>query len=778
MQQLPESLHALKEYNQFILWKLVEREGKKPLKLPVDYNTGVMGDAHDSNIWTDSETAILMANVHGPEYGIGFVFTGDDPFFFVDIDKCLEADGKTWSPLATELLGRFPGAAVEVSQSNAGLHIFGKGTPPAHCCKNIVLGIELYTEGRFVALTGTSAMGDANSDHTAALVSLVDDYFPAKGDDDGNTPSWTIEPVAEWNGIEDDDELIKKALTSGGASSVFGGKASFRDLWERNVEVLAAAYPDESREYDCSSADAALAQHLAFWTGNNCERILLLMKQSGLVRDKWEREKYLTTTVLNAVSLQKDFYTGNQHTDIKNKLDRLSNEISTITNKHISFDKYEIPTAGRLAGEEIPDALILLSSIFDNRLRIYNGCFYWYTGREWEPLEDSSVRKAIGFPLIDDNNKKVTQSRIKGTLEAMRDHALRLENLDPPLPNIYFLSGVLSIPSREFTHHSPENNNTRTLSVDYLQSNDCPQWTSWLAEIFQAEPKRADLLQEIMGWMLCRSNFGIEKAVLFIGPPRAGKGVILRIISFLLDRGAVPFSFAEMNDPKRLSALRTVNTAIDSDAVGPNNRDRRAVMGLFKRITSNESISVPQLYKQTPWEGPLNCKLLIAANSVPIMWDDSAATANRWIPLKFDRSFLGKEDTELFTRLSTEIAGIASWALEGLIRLVERGCFELPQSSRDQLDCLISDGGSVQHFIDECLQFGEQYRSKDADLYLSYRIWAEGNGHDLVKRCHFLKALEDALRGQGVRRAKSVKLDDGRFHRGFRGVDILPLKMP
>lgn len=307
MQQLPEQLRPLAGYRQFILWKIAQRDSKT-VKLPVDYRTAGVGDAHNPEIWLDAETAINTAAAYGQDYGVGFVFTPNDPFFFVDIDKCLNADNDTWSPVAMDLMTRLNGAAVEVSQSGRGLHIIGQGQTPNHSCKNIALGIEMYTERRFVALTGERMVGNAAVDCTEALAPLVDAYFPAK--EATRCQEWTDEAIEGSTPPETDEELIERALKSGGASAVFGNKTTFAALWEGDEDELAKAYADENRAYDASSADAALAQHLAFWTGNNCERIKSLMWQSGLVRDKWQREDYLIRTITRAASLQETFYTG------------------------------------------------------------------------------------------------------------------------------------------------------------------------------------------------------------------------------------------------------------------------------------------------------------------------------------------------------------------------------------------------------------------------------------------------------------------------------------
>lgn len=312
MQQLPEELRPLAGYRQFILWKTFQR-GDKLVKLPISpytFESFQKGEDWQNNpaSMVDADTAIKYAGLMGPGYGVGFLFTPNDPFFFVDIDKCLNADNATWSPVAMDLMTRLNGAAVEVSQSGRGLHIIGQGQAPDHSCKNVPLGVEMYTEGRFVALTGTNAIGSAALDCTAALAPLVDAYFPAKAATKGQ--EWTEEAVEGSTPPESDEELIERALKSGGASAVFGNKTTFAALWAGDEDELAKAYADENRAYDASSADAALAQHLAFWTGNNCERIKSLMWQSGLVRDKWQREDYLIRTITRAASLQETFYTG------------------------------------------------------------------------------------------------------------------------------------------------------------------------------------------------------------------------------------------------------------------------------------------------------------------------------------------------------------------------------------------------------------------------------------------------------------------------------------
>ncbi len=305
MRELPPALAAMGTYRQFIVYIAQPsrtRPGKTD-KYPCDFRTGRVANAHDAAIWTDHATAIAAAASWGASYGIGFVFTEADPFFFVDLDDAALDDGSGWKPHAIAICNLLQGAAVEVSVSGKGLHIFGTGRPPQHGCESEYNIGGFYHTARYAALTGVGATGDCSLDCTTALPILVDTYW-RPGPEQTLEQGWTDGPAAEWRGPADDDELIRRALRSQSTASAFGGKASFADLWAGNLDALSKAYPDEARAYNSSQADAALAQHLAFWTGNDCERISRLMGKSSLVRDKWEREDYLPRTILGAVGRQ------------------------------------------------------------------------------------------------------------------------------------------------------------------------------------------------------------------------------------------------------------------------------------------------------------------------------------------------------------------------------------------------------------------------------------------------------------------------------------------
>lgn len=402
LQTLPPALAALGAYRQFCLYftKPSAKNPNKADKFPCNY-LGKVSDPHDPTIWLDAASAYHHAGALGGTFGVAFVLTEADPFFFIDIDSCLTPKN-TWSDLALGLMAAFPNCAVEVSGSGRGLHIIGTGRAPEHGCRRDDLGLEFYTQERFIALTGTNAVGDAATVASPELLTwLVDNYFPLKGARAVGA-EWTTGPCSDWAGPTDDDDLIRRALNSVSAANVFGGRASFADLWTANAQVLAGAYPSSDDEWNRSNADSALASHLAFWTGRDCERIRRLMERSALVRGKWEREDYIQSTVLNSCAVNKDV--------LKDKpLETPAILAGAVLGGHV--------VAQTLDGAvSVASAKLITGSTFaspDQQVELFKGCVYVRSlHRAWTPggemLKPEAFRIAYGgyaFVMSNDNGK-------------------------------------------------------------------------------------------------------------------------------------------------------------------------------------------------------------------------------------------------------------------------------------------------------------------------------------------------------------------------------------
>lgn len=157
---------AFKSYVQFINWISID----KNKKIPIDAMTGKYINMLDPKNWKTANDVCQYVNTG---LGVGFVFTNNDPFFFLDIDD-------KHSVLANILYCSFMGCHTQVSHSGNGLHIFGSGTYSKHSCRNTDVGLEFYTTGRFVALTGTDATGSASFNPQSQIDQIITTYLSPK----------------------------------------------------------------------------------------------------------------------------------------------------------------------------------------------------------------------------------------------------------------------------------------------------------------------------------------------------------------------------------------------------------------------------------------------------------------------------------------------------------------------------------------------------------------------------------------------------------------------
>lgn len=301
---------ALKAYPQFVVWRLVDRPGqRKPTKVPHNPRTGQPASSTDPSAWGTFDEACL-AVATGAYAGIGFVFTPDDPFVFVDLDDCRDSKAGNLTPLAQGFLGAFAGCAVEISQSGKGLHIIASAADKSalDSLRNkwkVADGktCEFYRHSRFVAFGGGEWTGDAAKVVPNSIISAMVPKHAA-GDHEP-APDWFRDKARPgYSGPTDDDEHLRRILDDARRGAMFGTKATARDLWTAS-EKLREYFPSptDPNGFDHSSADLALLSILAFWTGCNPVRMERLFSTSKLGnREKWtKRGGYREATIWWAI---------------------------------------------------------------------------------------------------------------------------------------------------------------------------------------------------------------------------------------------------------------------------------------------------------------------------------------------------------------------------------------------------------------------------------------------------------------------------------------------
>ena len=424
------------------------------------------------------------------------------------------------------------------------------------------------------------------------------------------------------------------------------------------------------------------------------------------------------------------------------------------------------------------NALSMMNEIFRGRIAVMSGFLRWWSGQEWEPADEDDLETLTFNALMPDQAKK---PNVSGTIAAIR--AL-CPKLDEPQRDrrVYFKNCVLDATTGQTTAHHRDNLNTGTLQTDFTPGSTCPNWHNFIASLWGDQEDGADrtaLLQEIVGWCMIRDDLNMQKIIAFDGASRAGKGVVFEVMQGLLgENTSGTMTFSNIADGKTQSSFRAYDVMFDYEAKPPERQMMKQAIGFMNKLASNERVSIQLLNKQTPWTGRLYCKALIACNGVPTMLDDSGASVSRFQPLKFTRSFEGREDRTLVPRLKQELPGIALWALDGLTRLIANdGRFTQPLTSQQARADLSESNQPLRDFIAERMTFENSSRSHKSDIWAAYRLYAQEANVKLPTRSIFYHSLDQTLLGSSAERRPSVRIND-KVAAGYTGIRLADHALP
>lgn len=289
------ALDELRAHPQWVVWRYQKRDGK-PTKVPYDAKTGAPASSTDPATWSDSETATAAA----PRYdGLGFVVTAADPYTGADLDHARDPESGRIEPWAQAIIKRLD-SYTEVTPSGAGLRVWTTATLPPGGRVKKKLGpdgtgaVELYDRGRYFTVTGQHVAGTPETieGRQAEISALHAELFGVTTGPgpNGHGPSRARVDL-------DDAELLARARDAKNG-------AKFSALWAGDLSGYGSH----------SEADLALCQILAFWTGRDATRMDHLVRQSGLMRPKWDERRfgdgrtYGTATVARAIELCTEVY--------------------------------------------------------------------------------------------------------------------------------------------------------------------------------------------------------------------------------------------------------------------------------------------------------------------------------------------------------------------------------------------------------------------------------------------------------------------------------------
>lgn len=261
----------LREYNSWLVWRYEDKGSRKPTKIPYDPKTGKLANVNEPSTW--SSFIVACTAYHTGNYdGIGFIFSNNDPYTFIDLDDPAELSNGETNPhyqldldRQIKIFKEFDSYS-EVSPSGKGLHIIIKGSVPNGRRRSFV---EIYSSQRYATMTGNVHSNKPIVEQQEKLSQL----WAQMGAGGIATKLFEGEKSERFN----DQEIVEQAKVA-----VNGSK--FIELYDGNWQNL---YPSQSE------ADFAFVDIVAFYTQNK-QQISRIFKRSRLgQRDKAKRSDYI-----------------------------------------------------------------------------------------------------------------------------------------------------------------------------------------------------------------------------------------------------------------------------------------------------------------------------------------------------------------------------------------------------------------------------------------------------------------------------------------------------
>jgi putative DNA primase/helicase len=750
--------HELAARPQWVCWRYQTRQGR-PTKIPYTPGTQTRASSTDPATWRTFDDAKRDRNHNG----IGYVFTADDPYTGIDLDDCL-VNG-VLKPWAEAVLASLPPTYTEVSPSEHGLKLWVRGKLPdrsKHRRKmtdgdDTVGEIEVYDTGRFFTATGDTYPGEPAGVAEADIATWHRKWFPSSG------PAVLPEPAASGDaGFPGSDDALIAAVRRSGSAKLFDS------LWRGDLDTANG---------DHSSADLSLCNILAFWCGPNPARIDRLFRESGLYRDKWDRQDYRDRTIAEAVAGCKAHYSP---PDAASR-PRSDSDVLAKAAEAKPYMLTDIGNAERLAEH------------YRDRIRFCHQTSQWYLwdGQRWgldlagritsyavatvrmiykESKACRDTDDKVAAEIAKHGVKSEAQARISAMIKLAASEpgvAVEVADLDADPWLLNTTNGTVDLRTGKLREHDPLDLNTQITTCGYHPGVACPTWLKFLSRIFHDNRELIDYVQELIG--MCLSGDVSEQILpVFHGEGSNGKSTLLDTVMAVMGgyagKAAPDLIMARKNEthPTEVADLWGKRLVVASET----DEGRKLRTSFVKETTGDETLKARYMrgdfftFRRTH-------KLVLMTNNKPRVTEGKHAIWRRLKLVPFTATIADSErDRQLGAKLRRESVGILAWMVEGCRRWHESGGFDEPVEIRQATEEYRDEENPLAEFVADCLVLDDGGFLPSREARRLYQAWCvkERIQHPLGDR-----ALTSRLLAMpGV--TKAVNKVQGEAVRGLAGV--------
>lgn len=430
-------------------------------------------------------------------------------------------------------------------------------------------------------------------------------------------------------------------------------------------------------------------------------------------------------------------------------------------------------------------------------LRKWRGDFMRYVGPHWVPADPESVRKWLyerlehaEYEKVDPKTGQVElkpwapdKSKLDRLTDALIPPTLVDRDVEPPTwlssgesaaGLVPCLNGLVDVHTQRVLPASADYWGTVAIPLEFDPDVEQPvEWLRFLRTLWPAQPfdstmpedeqrtyiwwqaedgtwwRDADEIRTLRQWFgyVLSGRLDLQKMLLLVGPPRSGKGTIARLLRALVgeaNTSAPTLAGMAQNFGLETSIGKTLMVVGDARL---QSQGQEAVVERLLSISGQDAITLDRK-NRTAWTGTMQARVMILSNELPKFGDASGAIASRFVIVKLEESFLGREDTDLEHRLRGELPAILKWALDGLVDLNTTRRIVEPPAHLEALQEMYDLVSPISSFIrDVCDTADPNATVPFADLYREYGTWCSENGRGQAATARFSADLKARMPG-------------------------------
>lgn len=364
-----------------------------------------------------------------------------------------------------------------------------------------------------------------------------------------------------------------------------------------------------------------------------------------------------------------------------------------------------------------PEDMIVKELAEGKRLKFFEALgFYEYAGGVWRRRGDAEVMRYIADAM----GHYRTGARVGSVFKLLKGECISTEQLDRK-PIFNFRNGTLELEDRVFRAHCEGDLCSIQAEYDYDPDAFSQRWISFVEEVCEGDERKANLLQEIAGYVLF-NDCSLQKCFFLLGDGANGKSVFLDVLAATF--GEKNVSNVEMSglvEPFQRIRLYSSILNISSET----QTDVKGAESIFKQLVVGDAVN--GCYKGRDFvEFKTRAKFISACNDYIKSRDVTTGFLRRICFVNFNARFVDepgpgeyKADRQLTSKLLEDLPGVFNWAYAGYRILREARQFSVPEDQVDTLENFARDVNPVVSFIEDEILPGEYERGRLYEVYVS-----------------------------------------------------------